>query len=54
MFAHNHTIDLKLFVQRKHVPFYESTCSLGELNEKPNHTKISKFYNFEKKDSKEN
>jgi hypothetical protein len=40
MNAYNHTIDLKKFVQQKHVPFY--TCSLGELDEKPNHTKISK------------
>jgi hypothetical protein len=33
---------LKLFVQQKHVPFYENTCSLSELDENPNHTKISK------------
>jgi hypothetical protein len=26
-----------------HAPFYESTCSLNELDEKLNHTKISKF-----------
>jgi hypothetical protein len=37
----NHTIDFKSFVQQKHVPFCESTHSLGELDEKPNHTKIS-------------
>jgi hypothetical protein len=36
-------------VQQKHAPFYENTCSLNELDEKPNHSKISKFLNFEKK-----
>jgi hypothetical protein len=36
-------------LQQKHAPFYESTCSLNELDEKPNHTKISKFWNCEKK-----
>ncbi len=35
-------IDFKLFVQPKHAPFYESTCSLDELDEKPNCTKMSK------------
>jgi hypothetical protein len=40
--AYNHTIDFKLSTQQKLVPFYENTCSLGELDEKPNHTKISK------------
>jgi len=35
-------IDFKLFVKQKHAPFYESTCSLYELDEKPNYTKISK------------
>jgi hypothetical protein len=42
-------MDFKLFVQQKHAPFYESTCSLNELDEKPNHTKISKSWNFERK-----
>jgi hypothetical protein len=39
----------QIFVQQKHAPFYESTCSLDELDEKPNHTKtkISKSWNFE-------
>jgi hypothetical protein len=36
-------IGFKLFVQQKHAPFYESTCSLDELNEKSNYTKVSKF-----------
>jgi len=27
----------------KHAPFYESECSLEKLDEKPIHTKISKF-----------
>jgi hypothetical protein len=36
-------------VQQKHAPFYESTCSLDELDEKPNHSKISKSSNFDKK-----
>jgi len=40
--AYNHTSDFKLFVQQKLVPFYENTCSLGELDEKPNHKKNSK------------
>ncbi len=35
-------IDLKLFVQQKDAPFYESTCSLYELDEKPNF-KVFKF-----------
>jgi hypothetical protein len=43
---------LKLFVQQKHAPFYESTCSLDELDEKPNHSKISKSWNFEGKGCK--
>jgi hypothetical protein len=32
-----------------HSPLYESTCPLDELDEKPNHSKISKFSNFERK-----
>jgi len=39
---HSHKIDFNFFVQQKHPPLYESTCSLYELDEKPNHTKISK------------
>jgi hypothetical protein len=39
----------QIFVQQKHAPFYESTCLLDEFDEKPNHTKISKSWNFEKK-----
>ncbi len=39
----------KIFVQQKHAPFYERTCSLDELDKKPNHTKISKSWNFEGK-----
>jgi hypothetical protein len=35
-------IDFKLFVQEKHVLFKASMCSLGELDEKTNHIKISK------------
>jgi hypothetical protein len=45
--AYNHIIDFKLSIQQKLVPFYKNTCSLGELDEKPNHTKISKSWNFE-------
>jgi hypothetical protein len=41
------------FCTTKHALFYESTCSLDELDEKPNHTKISKFWNFERKGSKQ-
>jgi len=38
------------FLYNKKMPlFYESTCSLDELDEKPNHTKISKSWNFERK-----
>ncbi len=40
-------IDFKLFVQEKHVLFKASMCSLGELDEKTNHIKISKAWNFE-------
>ncbi len=40
-------IDFKLFVQEKHVLFKASMCSLGELDEKKNHIKISKPWNFE-------
>jgi len=40
--AESYTIGFKLFIQQKHAPFYESTCSLDELDEKPNQTKISK------------
>jgi hypothetical protein len=32
-------VDFKLFVQKKHAPFYKNTSSLDELDEKPNHTK---------------
>ncbi len=35
------------FLYKKNFPFYENTCSLDELDEKPNQTKISKFWNFE-------
>jgi len=41
-------ISKKLY-NKKHAPFYESTCSLNELDEKPNHIKISKSWNFEGK-----
>ncbi len=40
---------MNFFVQQKHAPFYESTCSFDELDEKPNHSKISKSWNFEQK-----
>jgi hypothetical protein len=39
-----HIIDFKLFVPQKHAPFYENTCSLYELDEKPN---IQKFQSLE-------
>jgi hypothetical protein len=45
----NHTIDFKKIIQQKHAPFYESKCSLDGLDKKPNHTKNSKFSNFEGK-----
>jgi hypothetical protein len=35
------------FCTKKACPFYESTCSLGGLDEKPNNTKISKSWNFD-------
>jgi hypothetical protein len=35
-------IDFKLFVQEKLVLFKGNMCSLGELDEKKNHIKISK------------
>jgi hypothetical protein len=40
---------LNFILQQKHAPFYESTCSLDELDEKPNHKKISKSLTFERK-----
>ncbi len=40
-------IDFKKFVQEKHVLFKASMYSLGELDEKTNHIKISKAWNFE-------
>ncbi len=40
-------IDFKLFVQEKHVFIKVSMCSSGELDEKTNHIKISKAWNFE-------
>jgi hypothetical protein len=33
----------------RHTPFYEITCSLNELNEKPNHTKNLKVLKFWRK-----
>jgi hypothetical protein len=42
----------KILYKKKHARFYKSTCSLDELDEKPNHSKISKFWNFEKKGCK--
>jgi len=33
-------------------PFYESICLLYELDEKPNHTKNLKLWNFERKGCK--
>jgi hypothetical protein len=35
-------IDIKNFVQEKHVLFKARLCSLGELDGKKNHIKISK------------
>jgi hypothetical protein len=37
-------IDFKFFVQQKHAPFYENTCSLDELDEKPS---LQKFRSLE-------
>jgi hypothetical protein len=45
-------MDFKLFMQQKHVAFYENTCSIGELDEKSNHKKDSKFQNFERSNYK--
>jgi hypothetical protein len=42
------------FCMTKTCPFYESTCSLDELDEKPNYTKNPKSWNFETKIKKEN
>jgi len=39
-------------MQQKHVAFYENTCSIGELDEKSNHKKDSKFQNFERSNYK--
>ncbi len=40
-------IGFKLFVQEKHVLFKAGMCSLGELDGKKNHIKISKAWNFQ-------
>ncbi len=37
-----------------YAPFYENTCSLDELDEKPNHTNFLKSWNFEGKGCKAN
>jgi hypothetical protein len=37
---------ISIFLYKKNAPFYENTRSLDELDEKPNHTKISKSLNF--------
>jgi len=39
---------ISIFLYNKNM-YYESTCSLDKLDEKPIHSKISKFWNFEKK-----
>jgi hypothetical protein len=39
---------------KEHVFLYATTCSLGQLDEKINHMKISKSCNFETKGCKEN
>ncbi len=43
-------ISKKLY--KKNMHHNENTCSLDELDEKPNHTKISKSWNFEGKGCK--
>jgi hypothetical protein len=40
------------FTTKACVPFYERTCSLGGLDEKPNNTNISKSWNFDIKGCK--
>ncbi len=40
------------FLYKKNAPFYENTCLLDELDEKPNYTKTSKSWNFEGKGCK--
>jgi hypothetical protein len=40
-------IDFELFVQEKHVSHKTHRCSLGKLDDKKNHIKISKAWNFE-------
>ncbi len=39
----------QIFVQQKHAPFYESTCSLDEFDEKLNHTKMLNFENLKER-----
>jgi hypothetical protein len=36
-------IDFKIFVKKNNISFYDTTCSLSQLDEKINHMKISKF-----------
>jgi hypothetical protein len=40
------------FLYSKKIPFYESTYSFGEFDEKSNYTKNSKSWNFEEKSCK--
>jgi len=47
-------VDSKFLLQEKNVFLYATTCSLGQLDEKINHMKISKFRKFEIKGYKEN
>jgi hypothetical protein len=40
-------------VQQKHAPFYESTCSLDELDEKPNRSKFQNLKILKEKATKQ-
>jgi hypothetical protein len=45
--ALNDATDFKLFVQKNYASLYVITCSLGQVDEKINHMKISSSWNFE-------
>jgi len=44
--AQNNAIDFKKNLQEKKVSLFATTCSLGQFDEKINHTKISKVFKF--------
>jgi hypothetical protein len=44
--AQNNAIDFKKNLQEKKFSLFATTCSLGQFDEKINHTKFSKAFKF--------